>query len=430
MNVNKNVFCNSPWYELHIFWNGDYAFCCQQTHPPYREWNTGPYEGTPNNQYNVKHMSMKEWHNSEPMQQARKKMFEDQRWQHCAGCWNEESAGTSSRRHRANQKSVIFPSHFTESFAQSPNIETFQQIKTNQMPVDLHIDLGNYCNLACKMCWAGASSKIAVQEKKWGTLKNDQWLGDDWTRDDDVWYRFLDEFNQLPIQNVHFMGGETVIQPRFEHMIDFMIMTGKSEKISMSYVTNGMKFNQRIAEKFTFFRSVNVEVSMETTTPANEYIRQGTHNQTVIDNIMKYKKYAHNVTMRPAIQSLSLRDFHTLLQFCLDHQLVMKGLIVDGPIGMQSSVIPKDIRQSWKQPYEALLANTDAYDPNINESNAHNHQQVVNLYAKQAISLCDQPTTNGLKELVAQCQRWDKVYNLNAYDIYPELTHIFKQHAY
>jgi hypothetical protein len=128
-------------------------------------------------------------------------MFGDEKLSICSRCYFEEEHGDTSRRHRSNQKSVIFTNkNFHESYDQSPGWNKFEHSKLNQgsysgVPIDLHIDLGNYCNLTCKMCWPKASSSIASQYVKWGIKDAKQYIGNDWTRDDDVWNRVLTELS-------------------------------------------------------------------------------------------------------------------------------------------------------------------------------------------------------------------------------------------
>ena len=163
-------------------------------------------------------MSIRDWYSSEPMRQARERMFSSDRWNFCNRCWYEEQVGTSSRRHRSNQKSVIFRENFQDSFEQSPGYPKFTDPNFAGMPIDLHVDLGNYCNLACKMCNPEASSRIASQHKIW---KMSDSVPVDWTTDQAAWERFLAELVTIPgLKNLHFMGGETLIQPRFEEYLN------------------------------------------------------------------------------------------------------------------------------------------------------------------------------------------------------------------
>lgn len=425
MKVNPNIFCNSPWYELHIYWNGDYGFCCHQSSPPYDA-------DKKDNVYNISNMSIGEWYDSDVMRQARLRMFSDERWQNCSTCWSEEDTSETSRRHRANQKSVIFRQQFRQSLQQSPNYPVFEysfnnQGKTKQLPIDLHVDLGNYCNLACKMCWSGASTTIATQEKTWGTLVNLDHLGNDWTKDRNVWNNFLTDLNDLPLKNIHFMGGETLIQPRFSEFIDSMIENERFD-LNISFVTNGTHFNEDLVKKLTLFNRVGVEVSIETTTDTNAYVRQGTDTTVVLKNIDRYLEFVETVTVRPAISALTIRDFHTLLDYCLDKKLLMKALVVNNPSFLSVGVLPRSIREEYKKNYQHLLGDFKVED--INESDPHNYQTMVSMYADQAINLLDQEESGSISDMVQHMKKWDKVYGYDARDLYPELTDILDQHGY
>ena len=425
MKVNPNIFCNSPWYELHIYWNGDYGFCCHQGDPPY-EINKKE------NVYNIANMSVSEWYNSDIMRQARLRMFGNERWQNCVNCWKEEDTSGTSRRHRANQKSVIFRRDFRGSIEQSPNFPVFKHSfdnegDTEQLPVDLHVDFGNYCNLACKMCYSKASSTIATQEKKWGTLVNQDHLGNDWTKDTEVWFKFLREMKSLPLKNIHFMGGETLIQPKFLEFIDAMIDDERFD-LNISFVTNGTYFNEELVRKLTRFNRIGVEVSIETTTETNSYVRQGTKTDVVLANIDRYLEFFETVTIRPAISALTIRDFNTLLEYCIDKKLPMKALVVNNPRYLSVSVLPKSIREEYKKNYQHLIRDFKIED--INESDPHNYETMISMYADQAINLLNQEETDGISDMVQHMKRWDKVYDLDARSLYPELTEILDQHGY
>lgn len=424
MKVNSNIFCNSPWYELHVFWNGDLGFCCQQWKKPYSEEQGSTY--------NIKNISIAEWYNSQPMRESRLRMFEDNRWEHCNQCWTEEDTSDTSRRHRSNQKSVIFRQQFDQSFHQSPNYLAFKysydnQGQTHQLPVDLHVDLGNYCNLACKMCWSGASSKIATQEKKWGILANHDHLGNDWTKDPESWDKFLREMKSLPLKNIHFMGGETLIQPKFHEFIDEMINSERFD-LNISFVTNGTYFNEELVRKLTKFNRIGVEVSIETTTETNSYVRQGTDTDVVLANIDRYLEFFETVTVRPAISALTIRDFSTLLEYCLDKKLLMKALVVTEPGFLSVNVLPKSIREEYKKNYQQLIKDFKIED--TNESDPHNYETMISMYADQAINLLDQEESDGIGAMVQHMKRWDKVYGYDARELYPELREILDEHGY
>lgn len=432
--VNQNVFCNTPWYEAHIYWDGSLGICCQES----RHLSDDP-------QYNIQNMTLAQWFNSEPVRRFRKSLLEDIPTEICSRCYHEELIGGTSRRHRANQKSVIFTrTAFQPSYEQSPGFKHFESSKdygfTDTMPIDLHVDLGNYCNLACKMCWSGASSTIAVQNVKWGYEDHRQYLGNDWTRDDQVWNRFLNELLTIPkLKNIHFMGGETLLTKRFENLIDFFILHKRFD-LCFSFVTNGTTFDQQLIDKLKNFTRVGIEVSIETATEHNSYIRQGTDSVTVLSNIKKYKDNCNNssisVTVRPAISLLSIGKYYTLLEYCLENKLLIKSLLVTEPRFLDVSILPKEVKQKYLINYQILLSKLADVnlDDEYNESDANNYRKSIKIQVQQSINLLNQPEPadqeNLLAEMINHCRKWDPIYKYDAMALYPELTGIFKTYGY
>lgn len=453
MIPNKNIFCNSPWFELHIYWDGGLGFCCQEHHRL--------YEKNEYSKYNIKNMSIKEWMNSTPMKNTRQSMFQNDGLSICKTCYIEQEKSGTSRRHKCNQKSAIFTkNNFEESFDQSVHNQIFVDTYKNNgeiagYPIDMHIDLGNYCNLACKMCGPLSSSKIASQYKKWEIkevahkeIKNknndiNETVLTDWTRDSEVWNRFCNELLSFHnLHNVHFMGGETLLTKRFEDFLDFMIANNKTN-FNMSFVTNGTIIDENIIHKLEKFSGrINIELSIETNTDHNSYIRQGTDTPQVIKNIKTYlelcKKNNWDFTIRPAIGLLSVGYYDTLLRFCLEEKLVVKALIVVFPEYLQIKNLPKRIKDDYKKKYTTLikeynLENED-HKTDFNESNKHEYKKIIKQNIDMVLSMLDeeQPADHEekLKEMIVWLKRWDLVYNLKPHDLYPEFKEIFEKYQY
>lgn len=432
---NDKIFCNTPWYEAHIYWDGSLGICCQESRKLYD-----------NNEYNIKNITLKEWFNSAPVRELRVNILKDRFLDVCSRCYHEEQMGGSSRRIRANQKSVIFTkTAFLDSYTQSPGHKHFEHSLHNEgwtttHPIDLHIDLGNYCNLACKMCGPTASSTIATQRVKWGYEEDRHYLGNDWTKDTKIWQRFLNELLEIPkLKNIHFMGGETLLTNRMEELVDFMIAHDRYD-LSFSFVTNGTVFNERLINKLKLFARTGIEVSIETATNHNDYIRQGTNTSEVLQNIQKYKHLCDNssvsVTVRPAISLLSIGHYHTLLTYCLEHQLLVKSLMVTYPLHLDVKLLPYEIKQQYKVHYQKLfdkMCNIKT-ENDFNESDPTCYDKIIKLQALQCLNLLDQPTPPDsqkyLKNLINECKKWDSVYKLNARTLYPELSSIFDQYEY
>ena len=260
MLPNKKIFFNTPWYELHIYWDGSLGICCQESHKLYSD----------SEKYNIKTISIMDWFNSDPVKKFRTKILGNELASECKQCYLEEEHNGISRRLRSNQKSVIFTkSAFDASFLQSPGHGHFEYSANNSglantRPIDIHVDLGNFCNLACKMCNSMASSTIASQHVKWNIVEDKKYLGQDWTKDQATWESFKTQLLNIPNKNnIHLMGGETLLTDRFEDLVDTMI-AHKRFNLCFSFVSNGTVFKPKLIEKLKNFKRVGFEVSIET----------------------------------------------------------------------------------------------------------------------------------------------------------------------
>jgi sulfatase maturation enzyme AslB (radical SAM superfamily) len=386
-------------------------------------------------------MSIADWFNSEPVRDFRKRILKNQKLSECSKCYAEEASGATSRRDRSNQKSVIFKQAFHDSFAQSPGNQHFDDSGfTATQPIDLHIDLGNYCNLACKMCNSQASSKIAVQEVKWGIESSKPFVGTNWTNDSAVWNSFKQQLLSIPqLNNIHFMGGETLLTDRFEDLVDTLIAHNRFD-VCLSFVTNGTVFKPQLLTKLLGFKRVGIEVSIETVDEHNSYVRQGTNTELVLANIVRYRDQCNGtsvtLTLRPAISALTIGYYGTMLQYALQQKLLVKSLLVTRPAFLHVDILPAAIKLQYLTQYKEILQqlgkNTNGLDYNASDPN--NYQHMIREQAQACVNLLSTPVPDNLdqlhSQLVAHCRKWDQVYNYNARQLYPELAEIWDRYDY
>ena len=427
---NSNIFCNTPWYELHIYWDGSLGICCQEAHKLYDD-----------NSYNIATTTIAEWFNSDPVRHFRQGVLGDRPVSACTRCYQEESVGGNSRRIKSNQKSVIFQQAFADSFEQSPGRQHFDQSGiTDTHPIDIHVDLGNYCNLACKMCNAQASSTIAAQQVKWGIESSRQYLGLDWTQDQQVWDSFLKQLLDIPkLNNIHFMGGETLLTRRFEDLVDHMIAHDRLD-MCFSFVTNGTTFKPALMNKLKKFRRVGIEVSIETVDAHNVYQRQGTDNQLVMANLDRYRDMCNGssitLTARPAVSALTIGYFPGLLEYCLDNNLIVKSLLVTNPRFLNAVILPDAVKQQYLGHYQTLVDRLDSVQvpEDYNASDPNNHVMIVKEQVQMCMNILRQPEPADAEQqrrlMVEHCRKWDQVYGYDARSLYPELAEVWTQYDY
>ena len=427
---NSNIFCNTPWYELHIYWDGSLGICCQEAHKLYDD-----------DSYNIATTTIAEWFNSDPVRHFRQGVLGERPVSACTRCYQEESVGGNSRRIKSNQKSVIFQQAFEDSFEQSPGRQHFDQSGiTDTHPIDIHVDLGNYCNLACKMCNAQASSTIASQQVKWGIESSKQYLGSDWTQDQQVWDSFLKQLLDIPkLNNIHFMGGETLLTRRFEDLVDHMIAHNRLD-VCFSFVTNGTTFKPALMSKLKKFRRVGIEVSIETVDAHNVYQRQGTDNQLVMTNLDRYLDMCNGssitLTARPAVSALTIGYFPGLLEYCLDNNLIVKSLLVTNPRFLNAVILPDAVKQQYLGHYQTLVDRLDSVQvpEDYNASDPNNHVMIVKEQVQMCMNILRQPEPADAEQqrrlMVEHCRKWDQVYGYDARLLYPELAEVWTQYDY
>lgn len=426
---NQKIFCNVPWTNLHIYWDGSFGACCSEEGKPYSIGS-----------YNLKELTVKKWFNSEPMQSLRQNIVKDKKLSICGNCYAEENIGHESRRIKENFKSGIFTElAFDESFVQSPMHNVFLQHDTTIVPIDWHIDLGNECNLACKMCFPNTSSKIAVQYKKWNLLPQGQNIFNSWTDDEDSFKNFLTSIKETPnLNRVHFMGGEPLLNKKFTDILDALFLY--TPNVSISFVTNGTIYNSEIIKKLKRFSSCDIEISLESFDRTNNYIRQGSEVELIKNNLEYFLSHSSknfNIILRSVPQLLNINSYHNYLRNCLDKGIPVQSIPLKSPKYLQVSVLPKNIRDIILIEYEKLeleLKQTQTKEINWISTGRDKSRIVTSLLreTKAMIALLKQENKdeNLCYELVHWLKKWDQVYKFNALEYYPIYADFFKQYGY
>lgn len=432
--ANQKIFCNVPWTNVHLYWDGSFGMCCSEKNKI--------YENKLDFTYNIRKMTINEWFNSKPMKDARVDILGDSKLTSCAGCYSEEISGFESRRARENFKSNIFTlTRFDKSFAQSKWNSRFLSALDRQdqaSPIDWHIDLGNECNLCCKMCGPAASSLMASKYKKWNIeftpVKN-------WVHDELAWQNFLLSIDNTPnLNRLHFMGGEPMLNKRLYQIIDYLLEKKKTD-INISFVTNGTFYDDNFYDKLLKFKSCDIEVSIESVNNTNLYIRQPGIDSTLpnIKKLITKQSDKFHIVLRSVPQLLNVNDYHEYILFAWDNKISIQSIPLTRPAYLAIKVLPKNIRQGFKENY--LRVKNKILEESKNEINAlvtgrdpsRLHIQLVKECDGILAMLDDEVPMNIAeleKELSLWLSRWDKEFKLNAYNFYPEYADFFQKINY
>jgi organic radical activating enzyme len=431
--ANKNIFCNVPWTNTHIYWDGSFGACCSERHRPYSNDKT--------QEFNIERMTVDEWYNSQPMKQIRQDIQGDIELSACASCYKEEQHNFESRRIKENFKSVIFTKQaFDKSFLQTSWHNRFTSTADQAAPIDWHVDLGSECNLACKMCGPQASSRIFNYYKKWDIIQEGQ--VENWTNKPLAWDNFLTSINQTKnLNRLHFMGGEPMMSKRFKELLEYLIANNRTD-ISISFVTNGTLFDQSLIDQLKRFKSADIEVSLESIEDNNHYIRQGSDTASVIaviENLISQQTDTFHVILRNVPQLLNINNYHQYIKWAYDKKVSVQSIPLAFPNFLSIAVLPEPIRFKFIDNYKTIIEYIEQ-NPRNNFTTIATGRDVgkldIQLIAecKAMISLLKQPVPGNVEQLRNELAKhlimWDREFNLDANNFYPEYRQFFKDIGY
>lgn len=380
-NTVDKIFCIVPWMEVHIDADGTYGTCGAQSMKK-RFSDMGDDQA----KYNVATMTIDEFVESEYQRRCRKNMILGKPNSLCEMCYHEETVSGESKRTRELTKSSISHINFYPSFNESPDKELFELARVDNnintakgKPNSFHLSIGNECNLSCKMCSVESSSGVATILRREGLYSGP--IIRAWSKDEEVWNRVANYITSNEnIQFVHIIGGEPLLSPRFEDLIDRLIAAGQTN-IYLGFTTNGTLISDRILNKLSSFRYVDVGISIETSDALNNFIRSGSNIDVILKNIDKYLEYRDtlNITIRAVPSALSVHTLDDLYRWCIPRKLDILTNILCSPAHLQIRHLPDDIKDrlltrysAWEfsppAPIEAHHRNSSMYKEHIDLS--------------------------------------------------------------
>lgn len=135
----------------------------------------------------------------------------------CEYCKNIEDAGGFSDRMFHSDIPNMYP----------PELE-LDPTATNVTPRILEVYFDNVCNMSCLYCWDVLSSKIHLENQKFGRFEKDGVIIDNTSTpipNKDLmnlaFWQWLEE-NKNSIRRLHILGGEPFYQPQFEECLEFL----------------------------------------------------------------------------------------------------------------------------------------------------------------------------------------------------------------
>ena len=270
------------------------------------------------------HIPVNDYWNSNRMKEIRRKMIAGEKIRDCERCYRQEEQGAESLRSTQGMNKYIMDTLPDGTYQKSAN--------------SMQIQLGNICNLKCKMCsqmyshMHGMETKeIGEQDPKWLHWVKEQGANvNNWTNELGIkqeWYKNkefkLKMFEHISknITQLNVIGGEPTLIPEFYELFEYCDQQGTLGSKNVTIVTNLTNTNPRLTKWLPKLKEWTIWASVDGVGERTEYIRYPSNWNKVLESLEFYRNLLGTngkITLSPAIQLLNIDQLDDIAQWWLD----------------------------------------------------------------------------------------------------------------
>jgi MoaA/NifB/PqqE/SkfB family radical SAM enzyme len=258
----SDSFCIYPWINLRISTVGDISPCCM------------------NNKTisNLSQTTIQEAYHSDIMKGLRHSFLTGEFPSSCVSCWKEEAISKPSMRQRAKHK---FKEIYYRLDYQKEDINNLQLFDLN---------LGNACNLSCKICNSNSSSSIAEKEYADGIISTVEFQelkqSVKWADTEEFWNQLLSMVENIKYLDLY--GGEPLMSKLHFDFLKKLIDLDVAKNIKIDYNSNGTIYSEKFFDLWDHFKEIKISFSIDDIADRFEAQRVGAKWDQVGENIKKY----------------------------------------------------------------------------------------------------------------------------------------------
>jgi MoaA/NifB/PqqE/SkfB family radical SAM enzyme len=161
------------------------------------------------------------------------------------------------------------------------------------------------------MCYSGASSQRYTFDIKQGRKLKYQI--------NPVDLDFFDVVKDVKI--LGFTGGETILQPEVNLLIDYVIEQDLAKDMIITILTNASDFPDQLVEKFRQFKKVLYTVSIDGVGAVIEYQRRGANWATIEENVAKIQASPVHEIVNHVVTAVNILSAMDFVDWCHDRNL-------------------------------------------------------------------------------------------------------------
>ena len=330
-------FCVAPWVQMHVATNGNAAPCCE-------------YAGTVGS---VREKTVADIWSGEGMQDVRQRFLAGKKLKECWKCFEHERSNLRSMRAVMNH---TFADHLDAI------VEIGGRDAPSSMPVAFDIRFTNLCNLRCRTCWHGSSSKWFSDAKKLGSQQGD---AAEIRSFDNVEAMMEQLAPALPLlEELYFAGGEPLLMEEHYILLRTLVERGQTH-VKLRYNTNlsVTRFKgSSILDLWNKFEHVAVKASIDAAGSRGELIRKDLDWEGFVANVQALSKECPRVdfgyeTTVSALNVLDLPDlFQELINRCEASPKQFSMHVLQEPGHYRVHVLPRALRKKAARQLASFVA--------------------------------------------------------------------------
>jgi len=292
---------------LRIHTDGTYSPCCLTRGVKYKDRK--------GEDMNVKTHTFEEAFSSPTLDEIRNAFKNNTKHPACETCWQEEALGRASKRVRDNQKTIS------------------DQVIHNT-PFSLELNLGNICNLACRMCSLGASMNWKKEhnltlgpDEQWSKEQINQiakTYNNAFTDDSLIWEQL--HSNMKYVRHLDMYGGEPLMMKKQWDALRYSVEQGYAKNQYIHFNTNGTIFKSEYVDILKHFKQADISFSIDGTHKYFEYIRypaKWNETENIMETWLENTKEFHNIhyDLCFTYQILNVLNYGAVAEWCKDRNI-------------------------------------------------------------------------------------------------------------
>lgn len=253
MEAPKNL-CIFPWVHTAVDIEGELKPCCR-------------FSNKSNELPTVAQGLQKGWLQGDYYSQLRQQFLNNEQPAGCARCFKDEQTSGASMRTDANLRYLK-----RDTLTNPPKLKF------------LEMAFSHHCNLACRMCNEGYSSKWLAIKRHTNTP-----ITEDVTEDLDFSVDWFDT-DLSGIERVKLVGGEPLLAKQHDSFIkELASQSSDISKVQIDYHTNATILpSKKVLETWKKLKALTIVLSIDGYGKLNEVLRPGSYTWQDIDNTFDF----------------------------------------------------------------------------------------------------------------------------------------------